>query len=124
MGEAGHEPLHPGHQAGSYLRYYSSNRPLDDHGHRSLVLVVFDDYLAEGNFLGVARREMVRTGVEVPLWISHTGLMERVGPLGTGLAQPGRAGAESRVHSNPHSRSRENGEPQTGTWQSTVGEDS
>ena len=50
-----------------YLRYYSSNRPLDDHGHRPLVLVVFDDYLAEGNLLGVARGEMERARVEVPL---------------------------------------------------------
>ena len=29
-----------------YLRYSSSNQPLDDHGHRPLVLVVFDDPLA------------------------------------------------------------------------------
>ena len=26
-----------------YLSYCSSNRPLDDHGHRPVVLVVFDD---------------------------------------------------------------------------------
>ena len=49
-----------------YLRYYSSNRPLDDHGHRPLVLVVFDDYLVEGNFLGVTRDEMERARVDVP----------------------------------------------------------
>ena len=71
-----------------YLRYYSSNRPLNDHGHRPLVLVVFDDFLAEGNFLGVARREMERSGVDVPLWISHTGLLEEVGSLGKAWRNP------------------------------------
>ena len=65
-----------------YLRYYSSNQPLDDHGHRPLVLVVFDDPLAEGNFLGVARREMERTAVKVSLWVSHRDALERAGPLG------------------------------------------
>lgn len=57
-----------------YLRYYSSHRPL--------VLVVFDDYLAEGNFLGVARGEMERARVDVPLWVSYRELLEKVGPLG------------------------------------------
>ena len=71
-----------------YLRYYSSNQPLDDHGHRPLVLVVFDDFLAEGNFLGVARREMERAGVDMPLWISHTALLEKVGPLGKAWRSP------------------------------------
>ena len=76
--------LHPSTIAarlGPYLRYCSTNQPLDDHGHRPPVLVVFDDYLAEGDFLGVARREMERAGVGVPLWSSHTGLLEKVGPL-------------------------------------------
>ena len=71
-----------------YLRYYSSNQPLDDHGKWPLVLVVFDDYLAEGNFLGVARREMERTGVNVPLWVSYRELLERVGPLGKTWRHP------------------------------------
>ena len=71
-----------------YLRYYSSNQPLDDHGHRPLVLVVFDDFLAEGNFLGVARSEMERAGVDPPLWISHTGLLEKAGPLGKAWRSP------------------------------------
>ena len=79
-----------------YLRYYSSNRPLEDHGHRPLVLVVFDDFIAEGNFLGVARREMEQAGVNLPLWISHTELLEKVGPLGAAwrsvdLLEPSRA---------------------------------
>jgi len=45
-----------------YLRYYSSNRPLEDHGHRPLLLIVFEDSSAEANFLGIARREMERLG--------------------------------------------------------------
>ena len=71
-----------------YLRYYSSNQPLDDHGHRPLVLMVFDDFIAEGNFLGVARSEMKRAEVDVPLWISHAGLLEKVGPLGSAWRSP------------------------------------
>ena len=71
-----------------YLRYYSSNRPLDDHGHRPLVLVVFDDYLAEGNFLGVARRDMERARVNVLLWVSYREILERVGPLGKAWRNP------------------------------------
>ncbi len=65
-----------------YLRYYSSNRPLEDHGERPLVLIVFEDSLAEANFLTVARREMERTRVKLPLWVSHREAIERVGPLG------------------------------------------
>ena len=71
-----------------YLRYYSSNRPLDDHGHRPLVLVVVDDYLAEGNFLGVARRDMERARVNVLLWVSYREILERVGPLGKAWRNP------------------------------------
>ena len=71
-----------------YLRYYSSNRPLEDHGHRPLVLIVFDDPLAEANFLGVARRELERSGVKLPLWVSHTETMEQVGPLGNAWRNP------------------------------------
>ena len=50
-----------------YLRYYSSRRPLDDHGLMPIVLVVFDDELAATHFLRVARQEMARAGVRVPL---------------------------------------------------------
>ena len=71
-----------------YLRYYSSKQPLDDHGEWPLVLVVFDDYLAEGNFLGVARNEMERARVEVPLWVSYRELLEKVGPLGRAWRNP------------------------------------
>ena len=65
-----------------YLRYYSSKQPLDDHGVVPLVLVVFDDSLAPAHFLRVARNEMERTGVNVPLWVSDREVLERVGPLG------------------------------------------
>ena len=71
-----------------YLRYYSSKQPLDDHGEWPLVLVVFDDELAESNFHGVARQEMDRAGVDVPLWVSHTAILERVGPLGKAWRSP------------------------------------
>ena len=71
-----------------YLRYYSSNRPLDDHGERPLVLVAFEDPLAEANFLGVARREMERTGVRLPLWVSHSVALENEGPLGEAWRSP------------------------------------
>ena len=71
-----------------YLRYYSSKRPLDDHGEWPLVLIVFDDDLAESNFHGVARREMDRTGVDVPLWVSHAAILDRVGPLGKAWRDP------------------------------------
>ena len=65
-----------------YLRYYSSHRPTDDHGSRSIVLVVFEDEIAQTHFLRVARDEMERTGVRVPLRVSHRSLLERMGPLG------------------------------------------
>ena len=71
-----------------YLRYYSSKQPLDDHGEWPLVLVAFDNELAESNFHGVARREMDRAGVDVPLWVSHTEMLERVGPLGKAWRDP------------------------------------
>ena len=65
-----------------YLRYYSSHRPNDDHGARPSVLIVFDDHIAAANFLRVARDGMDRTGVEVPLWVSHRTDIEQMGPLG------------------------------------------
>ena len=51
-----------------YLRYYSSLRPLDDHGTRPAVLVVFDDEIAMTHFLRVAREEIRAERVTVPLW--------------------------------------------------------
>ena len=72
-----------------YLRYYSSHRPTDDHGAQPDVLVVFDDDIAQTHFLRVAREEMARTGVSVPLLVSHRGLLEREGLLGRAWLTPG-----------------------------------
>ena len=65
-----------------YLRYYASHRPTDDHGVRPAVLVVLRDGIAAGHFLRVARREMDRVGVELPLGVSHEALLDAEGPLG------------------------------------------
>lgn len=65
-----------------YLHYYSTHRPTDDHGSRPIVLVVFENEVTQTHFLRVAGDEMERTGVDVPLLVSHRSLMERVGPLG------------------------------------------
>ena len=65
-----------------YLRYYSSHRPTDDNGSHPTVLVVFEDEITQTHFLRVARDEMARAGVSVPLLVSHRSLLERVGPLG------------------------------------------
>ena len=73
-----------------YLRYYATHRPLDDHGVLPLVLVVFDDELAAGHFLRVAGTEMRWAGVRAPLWVSHRGALERLGPLGKAWQSPGR----------------------------------
>ena len=72
-----------------YLRYYSSHRPTDDHGAQPDVLVVFDDDIAQTHFLRVAREEMARTGVTVPLLVSHRRLLEQEGPLGCAWLTPG-----------------------------------
>ena len=71
-----------------YLRYYSSHDPTDDNGAYPLVLIVFDDALMESRFLGIARREIARTRVDLPLWVSHREMLERVGPLGKAWRSP------------------------------------
>ena len=72
-----------------YLRYYSSQRPLDDHGVMPAVLVVFEDELAATHFLRVARQETHRAGVDLPLRVSHLAALERSGPLGRTWQTPG-----------------------------------
>ena len=72
-----------------YLRYYSSHRPVDDNGTRPAVLVVFDDEIAHSHFLRVARDEMRARNVKVPLWVSHKGAMDKLGPLGRAWRTPG-----------------------------------
>ena len=71
-----------------YLRYYSLKQPLDDQGAQPLVLMVFDDPLVEARFLGVARSEMARDRVAVPLWVSHREALEMHGPLGAAWRNP------------------------------------
>ena len=65
-----------------YLRYFSSHRPTDDHGTRPSILIVFDDEIVQTHFLRLARDEMQARGVAVPLWVSHRGTIEQMGPLG------------------------------------------
>ncbi len=72
-----------------YLRYYSSHRPTDDHGTPPSVLVVFDDETAATHFLRVAREEMRAESATVPLWVSHGGAVETLGPLGRAWRSPG-----------------------------------
>ena len=72
-----------------YLRYYSSHTPIDDHGAKPSVLIVFDDDIAATNFLRVARDEMDRSGVSVPLWVSHSAVIDALGPLGRAWRTPG-----------------------------------
>ena len=72
-----------------YLRYYSSHRPIDDHGTRPAVLVVFDDEIAQTHFLRVAREEMRAERVTVPLWVSHRKAIDALGPLGSAWRTPG-----------------------------------
>ena len=71
-----------------YLRYYSSQRPTDDHGVQPVVLVVFEDEIAQAHFLRVARKEMARVGVSLPLFVSHREMLEREGPLGRAWLRP------------------------------------
>ncbi len=71
-----------------YLRYYSSHRPTDDHGAQPAVLVVFSDDIAATHFLRVAREQMTKARVEIPLLGSHEGLLEREGPLGRAWRTP------------------------------------
>ncbi len=72
-----------------YLRYYASHRPIDDHGVRPDVLVVFEDETAATHFLRVAREEMQARGVTVPLWVSHGAAIGDMGPLGRAWRRPG-----------------------------------
>ena len=71
-----------------YLRYYSTHNPTDDHGAYPVVLIVFDDVLVESRFLGVARKEMARTRIDLPLWVSHREVLDREGPLGKAWRSP------------------------------------
>ena len=76
--------LHPSTMAARlapYLRYYATTRPLDDHGAVPAVLVVFDDAVAPAHLLRVAREEIARSGVDLPLWTASRDDIEGAGPL-------------------------------------------
>ena len=65
-----------------YLRYFAIRRPTDDHGVRPQLWVVFDDPLAADRFLTVARAELARTRVDLPLVVSDRERIAELGPLG------------------------------------------
>ena len=88
-----------------YLRYYYSHRATDDHGSRPILLVVFEDEIAQTHFLRVARDEMERTGVRVPLRVSNRSLLERVGPLGRAWSAPDDPEPTYAFPSQPRTRS-------------------
>ena len=67
-----------------YLRYYDTDRPLEDHGVRPALLVVFADGLAADHFRRLAAEEMERAAVEVPLLVSDRRALEQSGALGSG----------------------------------------
>ncbi len=73
-----------------YLRYYSTRRPLEDHGLIPSVLVVFEDELTAGHFLAFAERERSQARIHVPLLVSCRSELECDGPLGTAWRSPGR----------------------------------
>lgn len=65
-----------------YLRYFSTRRPLEDHGLIPTVLVVFEEELNAHRFLRFAKHEIARSGVEVPLLVSSRSALDRLGPSG------------------------------------------
>ena len=65
-----------------YLCYYASPRPTDDHGVRPAVLIVARDDLAATRFLCVAREELERARLQVPLRVTHAPALATHGPLG------------------------------------------
>ncbi len=65
-----------------YIRYFSTSDPLDDHGAGPGLLVVFEDRAAQYRFLRIAREEMQRARVRVPLLVSRRELTDEKGPLG------------------------------------------
>ena len=52
-----------------YLRYYSTKRPLDDHGVTPTVLIVVEDEVTAANFRRVMRLENELAGIVSPLQV-------------------------------------------------------
>ena len=73
-----------------YLRYYSTRRPLEDHGLIPSVLVVFEVELSADHFLAFAERERSRSNIDLPLLVSCRSELECDGPLGSAWRSPGR----------------------------------
>ena len=80
-----------------YLRYYAAAQPTDDHGVQPAVLIVARDDLAASQFLRVAREEMGRARVQVPLWVTYAPALATHGPLGQVWRTPGRWAAVSAL---------------------------
>ncbi len=72
-----------------YLRYYSTRRPLEDHGLIPRVLVVFEVELSADHFLAFAERERSRSNIDLPLLVSCRSELECDGPLGSAWRSPG-----------------------------------
>ncbi len=68
------------------------------------VLVVFADRFAQGHFLLIARRELIRAGVHVPLMASHRRLLERDGPARARMVQARLQSVGSRIQFATNSR--------------------
>ena len=66
-------------------------RPIDDHGTRPGVLVVFEDAIAASHFLRVAREQIQAGRVTLPLWVSHKEAIDSLGPLGRARRTPAAA---------------------------------
>ena len=69
-------------------RYYATDHPAADHGAQLVLLVVFEDAVAPAHFLRVAREEVVRTGVDLPLWTASPNDLEVTGSLGIAWRNP------------------------------------
>jgi len=80
-----------------YLRYYCSPRPTDDHGVQPTLLVVFEDELAADHFLRVAEQAMSRARVLIPLKVSDSVRLERLGPFGPTWRSLARTGENSML---------------------------
>ena len=66
-----------------YLRYFSTRRPLEDHGVIPSVLVVFEDELSADHFLRIADQEISKRSIDLPVKVSCRMDLERHGPLGS-----------------------------------------
>ncbi|MCY3920317.1 MAG: hypothetical protein OXG38_11025 [Chloroflexi bacterium] len=66
-----------------YLRYFDGRSPLDDHGAVPRLLIVLEQDLLASRFMAVARGEMERTDVQIPLFVSDREQIDSAGPLGS-----------------------------------------